>query len=108
MPVVSGTVRAPLTPDVLVPLQVGPLEDLDERVHDLEGGIQLALRSIRDLRAETVALRAEAVDLRAEAVDLRATAVTFRTELTNLNSVVHWFQRVYNWMAAAARNFPWH
>jgi hypothetical protein len=120
MPVVIAPTRAPLTPDVVVPPhgQRAPLTpdnvlvpqdqqqdievtDLEERVFDVEGGVQLALREIRKLRVELV-------DLQAEAADLRADAAVLRADVQNLGNVVHWFQRVYNWMAAAARTFPWH
>ena len=59
----------------------------EERLVDVENGLETARQSITDLRAEVAVLRAD---------------------IANLSTVVAWMQRLYNWMAAAARNFPWH
>ena len=68
--------------------------DLEERVIDLEGGVRVHGLSIHDLRAE-MRVAMQAIN------ELRA-------EITALQRITAWVNRVYAWICSSARHFPWH
>ena len=70
-------VRAPMTPSSLLQGEER-INDLDERIHDLESGMRLAFQNLGELRQQQTAL----------------------------HSWLEWFGRIRHWMANCARAFP--
>ena len=71
----SSMVRAPMTPNSPAEQRIN---DLAERIHDLESGMRLAFQNLGELRSQQTALC----------------------------SWVVWFGRIRHWMANCARTFP--
>jgi hypothetical protein len=59
---------------------------VEEGIHDLEAGVQLAMVSITSLRAELAEVRGV---------------------VTSLHRIHEWIGRVYTWARNSARHFPW-
>ena len=73
----SSMVRAPMTPSSLLEGEKR-INDLAERIHDLESGMRRAFQNLGELRQQQAALY----------------------------SWVEWFGRIRHWMANCARTFP--
>ena len=59
----------------------------EERLVDVEDGLDTCQRAVAFLQSELAAVQAEIAGMRAS---------------------LTWIQRVYYWIAGAARTFPWH